>query len=105
MGVNAEYCKPKPTLCHCGAMLDNLIASFSKLEKIEGWFDADPFIKGCRCYLHSAVKANFKFVQFDTMDEECGAKKEINKDNYKSVCKQYEKCRVDKVGNGIITKK
>ena len=87
-------------------MLDSLLASLPKLEAIVGYFSADPFMKGCRCYLHSAVKANFKFVQFDTIDEECGAKNEISEDKYKKVCKEYKKCfKYEKLGDGIITKK
>ena len=111
INVNAEYCNPKPKLCHCGTMLDNLLASFPKLETIDGYFMADPFIKGCRCYLHSAVKANFKFVQFGTKmvpigtDEECIAKNEISKDNYIRICENYAKKCKDVVGNGIISKK
>ena len=87
-------------------MLGSLLASIPKLDTIEGYFMANSFLKGCRYYLHSAVKAYFKFVQFESTDKECSAKNEISKDNYKSVCEKYaKKSGNDKVGNGIIFKK
>ena len=104
--VNAEYCKPKPKACHCKTMLKNLLDRYPELNKIDGYFTADPFIKGCRCYLGTAARANFKFVQMQSKIEECNEKTEFNDETYGKICDNYKKknCMGKGGSTGSITK-
>ena len=70
-------------------------------------------MKGCRCYLGAAARANFKFVELSNTIEKCYGTKEITKEegpnNYVKVCEYYKKnkCYKDEDGNpamGDITK-
>ena len=101
--VLAEYCKPKPEACHCKTMLDKLLALNPNIDRIEGRFLPDHFMKGCRCYLGSAARAGFKFVELGGMKEQCKGKIEFDEHNYVETCEEYEKkkCQGE---NGKITK-
>ena len=110
--VNAEYCKPKPEACHCNRMLDNILAKYSELDEIEGFFMANPFMAGCKCYLGAAARAGFKYVQFESTKKKCNKKNKINIKNYGKVCKKYnkmsKKCayslKDNLYGKGFVTK-
>lgn len=112
INVNAESCKPKPKNCHCKTMLGSLLNKFLDVDEIEGYFMANPFMKGCRCYLGTAARAGFKFVQFHSEHKECNEKLEFSPKNYTKLCNDFErlakKCGedsdTDDYGNGVITK-
>ena len=101
--ILGEYCKPKPEACHCKTMLDKLLALNPNIDRIEGRFLPDHFMKGCRCYLGSAARAGFKFVELGGMKEQCQGKIEFDEYNYVETCEEYEKkkCQGE---NGKITK-
>ena len=89
--VNAEYCRPKPAECHCKTMLKTLLDRYLDLNQIEGTFTAVHFMKGCRCYLGTAARANFKFVQMNTKIEGCNEKTEFNDKTYVEICDNFKK--------------
>ena len=85
--------EPRPKECHCGTMLDNLLARITYVNEIKGTFTGTNFIAGCRCYLGAAARAKFEFVQMDEPGflRRCEEKKRIsaNKlspDYYVKVC-------------------
>ena len=102
--VLGEYCKPKPEACHCKTMLDKLLALNPNIDRIEGRFLPDHFMKGCRCYLGSAARAGFKFVEFIEFNNISLGKIEFGEHNYKSICEEYEKKKSMAMGKGKITK-
>ena len=105
--VVGEYCIPKPDACHCKTMLDKLLKEYSNIDRIDGAFVAQPFIKGCRCYLGSAARAGFKFVEFIefiNIKKVSHGKIEFGEHNYKSICEEYEKKKSMAMGKGKITK-
>ena len=117
VNINAEYCVPKPPGCHCNTMLSNLLPKLQKIDKIVGYFSANPFLAGCKCYLGSAAKANFKFLQMTKVlpnaPKECSRKISFDAKDYGKICeglkKEAEKCWKDPeepggYGNGVITK-
>ena len=101
--ILGEYCKPKPEACHCKTMLDKLLALNPNIDRIEGRFLPDHFMKGCRCYLGSAARAGFKFVELGGMKEQCQGKIEFDEHDYVETCEEFEKkkCAGEK---GKITK-
>ena len=119
LNIYAEYCNPKPPACHCNTMLSSLLSSLlpehPNVDKIVGYFAANPFIKGCKCYLGSAAKSDFKFLQMMKVrpgaPEECSRKISFDETNYGKVCedlqKEAKKCWKDEdggYGDGAITK-
>ena len=85
--------EPRPKECHCGTMLDNLLARITYVNEIKGTFTGTNFMAGCRCYLGAAARAKFEFVQMDEPGflRRCEEKKRIsaNKlspDYYVKVC-------------------
>jgi len=87
--VDAEYCKPKPEDCHCKAMLKMVLARHPEVNRIDGYFNANPFMKGCGCYLGQAAIAGFSLVGDD--DIESTERIEFTKENYVQVCKKLQK--------------
>ena len=112
MNVNAEYCNPKPKTCHCKTMLHSLLSKYPEVDEIEGYFMAKPFMKGCSCYLGSAARKGFQFVQFESDIKECNEKRQFSVKNYTELCTHYhkiaKKCGEDldtnDYGNGVLTK-
>lgn len=81
-GVLGKYCKPKPEACHCKTMLDKLLRLNPKIDRIEGQFLADHFMKGCRCYLGSAARAEFKYVELGGFKKLCQGKIDFDEHDY-----------------------
>ena len=62
--INAEKCKPKLKLCHCKTMLEKLLKRYDNVDQVNGYFMGDSFIKACKCFLGSAARFGFRFVEF-----------------------------------------
>ena len=60
-----------------------------EVNRIDGYFNANPFMKGCRCYLGQAAKAGFRFIEDD--DIESTKSIEFTKENYVEVCETLQK--------------
>jgi len=86
--VDATLCEPKPKKCHCNTMLPKVLKKNKKVKWIEGYFTANPFIAGCRCYLGVAAKKGFKFVEIEA-DPPKSFK--FTKKTYVNICKLMEK--------------
>ena len=56
---------------------------------LNGYFNANPFMKGCGCYLGQAAIAGFSLVGDD--DIESTERIEFTKENYVQVCKKLQK--------------
>ena len=103
ISVWAEYCKPKPEPCRCSKLMDSVLSKYPELQRITGQFDANPFIKGCNCYLGAAARANFRFVKFQSSKEECSRQREFNSNTYRGICEQYVTMKCTD-GIGEVTK-
>ena len=86
--------EPRPKKCHCGKMLDKLLARYTYVNEITGIFAATNYMAGCRCYLGAAARAKFQFVQMDEPGflKRCEKKREISANKlspnyYVKVCK------------------
>ena len=103
--------EPRPKQCHCGSMLDSILARNKHVKEITGRFTAkaENSMAACRCYLGAAARAKFKYVQMDEPGSQghCAKKREINKskhsiNHYVKVCTELIK-RGCKNGFGRIT--
>ena len=105
--INAEKCKPKPKGCHCKAMLDKLLQRYNKVNLINGYFMGDSFIKACKCFLGSAARFGFRFVEFSAAG--CSGKTkfaDVDHDDHDSICEAVEKkkCKWEEVEIAKVTK-
>ena len=86
--VDTEICIPKPKQCHCNTMLDKVLKKvleqFPGVNRIDGYFSASHFMKGCRCYLGAAARAGFKFIE--SSRGEFSGRIEFTKNDYVIVC-------------------
>ena len=111
--VDATICKPKPLGCHCSTLLGNLLPKYPEIMKIQGYFAANPFEAGCKCYLGQASKLDFRYVQIFFEKKECkpSGKIPFDEKDYGKVCEDLKKltkqCSDDPKKNwyayGIIT--
>ena len=80
-------------------MLKRLLKRHPEVNRIDGYFNANPFMAGCRCYLGQAADAGFKFIE----DVAVGPTLRIpfTKESYVDVCEKLEKSNL-KEGYGCI---
>ena len=101
--VYGDYCEARPEACRCKNLLGNVLARYPDVNQIRGRFDANPFIKGCNCYLRSAARAGFTAVSLISHRAECTAVRSFNVDNYGNICQEYDDLNCDS-GTGAIFK-
>ena len=65
-------------------MLDKVLERNPEVNRIDGYFSASYFMKGCRCYLEAAARAGFKFIE--NSRGAFSGRIEFTKDNYVIVC-------------------
>ena len=83
-------------------MLKRVLKRHPEVNRIDGYFNANPFMAGCRCYLGQAADAGFKFIE----DVAVGPTLRIpfTKESYVDVCEKLEKSNL-KEGYGKLYKK
>ena len=86
--VNGELCEPKPKDCNCKTMLAEVLEANPTVNWINGYFNANPFIAGCRCYLGVAANKGFRFVETIAVSE---GRFEFTKSDYVQICEDLEK--------------
>ena len=87
--VAANCCEPKPEQCHCNTMLRRVLQENLNIDRIDGYFVANPFMAGCRCYL--GVAADFEFKWVDDCDDVDSKRMEFTRTNYVQVCEKLKK--------------
>ena len=70
-------------------MFQKVLELNPKVDRIDGYMKADPFLAGCRCYLGVAARAGFRFVE-DVEDASAG-RMEFTKNDYGQICETLEK--------------
>ena len=87
--VAANCCEPKPEQCHCNTLLRRVLQEDLKVDRIDGYFTADPFMAACRCYLGVAAEFGFKWI--DDCKDVNSKRIEFTLFNYVQVCEKLEK--------------
>ena len=87
--VVADCCEPKPRQCHCNTLLRRVLQEDLKVDRIDGYFTADPFMAACRCYLGVAAEFGFKWI--DDCKDVNSKRIEFTLFNYVQVCEKLEK--------------
>ena len=86
LDVDTTYCKPQPEQCRCKSLLESLLALEPTINRITGSFLAEPYIKGCKCYLGAAVRKGFKFLKIENISRDCDGIRELTVGNYENKC-------------------
>ena len=84
-------------------MLEFVLGMNRHIDQINGFFTADPFIQGCRCYLGRAAKEEFNVVEISKKNMDLVGKFEFTKNNYATICENLEKKKYTE-GYAKITK-
>ena len=100
--VLANYCKPQLQQCRCSSLLDMLLALDSTINRITGYFNAKPYIAGCKCYMGAAAIHGFRFLKMDDDRKGCRGTKEFTVDNYTETCEMLLRSKCD--GRAEMTK-
>ena len=89
--VQTTFCQPKPKQCSCSSLLDSLLLKNPSVDRIAYYFDAEPFMAGCKCYFGAAVRAGFKYVKLNGWSislEKCTGIKKLTKRKYPQMCQK-----------------
>ena len=110
--VSTTFCQPKPEQCRCSTLLEYLLREKPEINRIDGYFAADPPIIGCKCYLGAAAKQGFKFVKLkgrsQNLKKKCTGIHKLTvkgrgrKKGYRNLCKYLNDKQC--FGPGEITK-
>ena len=108
--IDTTYCYPRLTHCTCKSLLKfalhDALDKNPAIDRISGYFDAKPWIRGCRCYLGVASNLGFNYVQLKHRKPICNEKTEISPLKYVGVCESYKRddCHRQELTEGDITK-
>ena len=100
--VITTYCKPQLEQCRCRSLLESLLALDSTINKITGYFNAKPYVAGCKCYMGAAAIHGFRFLKMDDDRKGCRGTKEFTVGNYTETCEMLLRSKCD--GRAEMTK-
>ena len=92
--VSTNYCQ-RPTApqnrfaCSCTALLTMVLNAYPEVNQVEGIFVAKPWEAGCKCYLNSAARAGYRYVDLRSPNPDCKGPRPLTVDNYSELCLWY----------------
>ena len=94
--VYTNYCqRPKVPFarnrfaCSCTELLTMVLNAYPEVNQVEGYFVAKPWEAGCKCYLNSAARAGYRYVDLRSPNPDCKGPKAFNVENYSEICLWY----------------
>ena len=92
--VSTNYCqRPKVSqnrfACSCTELLTMVLNAYPEVNQVEGIFVAKPWEAGCKCYLNSAARAGYRYVDLQSPNPDCKGPKPLTVENYSELCLWY----------------
>ena len=85
--VVGDRCEPKPEKCHCKTLLQELLELNPKVNRIDGYMKANPWLFGCRCYWEKLQELDSNSLRIVRMGNDWSLQK-ITTGKFAKICKK-----------------